>query len=500
MSLRIAVLLAPLVVALRTGRKSQKKLDGWGVPPENSTEEKVHCRQIQKLADAKVASGEWPIDDVQTQSRVNCVNGRAGSYSCSGVDFLGHISLNTFGQSRGNDIWGWTDPETQREYAIMGVFQGTVFADVTDPVNPVYIVYVPSHTSSSTWRDIKVYNNRAYIVSEASGHGMQVYDLTRLRGRTAPAVSHSPDYHFDYFGNAHNIVINEETARAYAVGARQCSGGLVIIDISQPAPVFLGCYSGDGYTHDAECVIYRGPDAAYQGKEICFAYNENTLTIVDVSTATRPTQISRMGYNGSRYTHQGWLDENQEFAYMNDELDEGSTVSRTTTYIVDVRSLRNPAMYSTFRHSTTAVDHNNYIVGGYVYQANYAAGFRVLRIKSDHTLEEAGYFVTPSAWSVYPYFPSGNVVVSSIPGGLFVLRPATMAPTPAPAPTPRPTGAPPSPPTPTPTPPTPTPSPGGCEHEKDCDVSPWCSDAGFETWCRQQGQAGVCPAPYCRQA
>merc|ERR1719412_3099477 len=203
---------------------------------------------------------------------------------------------------------------------------------------------MPTATRSSTWRDIKVYNNRAYVVSEASSHGMQVFDLTRLRGRTStPSTPDQPDYRMTNFGQSHNIVINEETGRAFVVGARSlCSGGLVIIDISNPEPVFEGCFSADGYTHDAECVIYRGPDAAYQGKEICFNYNEDTLTIVDVTDAAAPTQISRLGYESSVYTHQGWLDKDQAFAYMNDELDEGdmANVERwTRTYIVNVTSL-----------------------------------------------------------------------------------------------------------------------------------------------------------------
>jgi len=423
MAYRVAVLLLPLVTAIRK-RKLQQNLDTWGVPPQNVTEETVHCNRVRILADQKVASGEWPIEDVKAKSGpLNCEGGLAGSYSCLGVDLLSHISLSTFEQSRANDIWGWTDPETQKEYAIIGLFQGVGFVDVSDPVNPVWIVYVPSHTSSSIWRDIKVYNNRAYMVSEARGHGMQVYDLTRLRGLTAPAVEHSPDYHVDYFGNAHNIVINEETARAYATGSNQCRGGLVIMDISQLAPVIVGCFSEDGYAHDAECVIYRGPDAAYQGKEICFSYNEDTLTIVDVSSPANPTLISKLGYSGSIYTHQGWLDERQEFAYMNDEYDEPDTGVNTTTYVLDVRSLENPRMHQRYRHATQTQDHNNYILGNYVYQANYESGLRILRIKSDHTLEEAGYFVTPLAWSVYPYFPSGNIVVSSTPAGLFVFKP-----------------------------------------------------------------------------
>merc|ERR1719210_3253425 len=101
---------------------------------------------------------------------------------------------------------------------------------------------------------------------------------------TAPSTPDQPDYRMTNFGQSHNLVINEETGRAFVVGARSlCSGGLVIIDISDPVPRFEGCFSADGYTHDAQCVIYKGPDAAYQGKEICFAYNEDTITIVEVS-------------------------------------------------------------------------------------------------------------------------------------------------------------------------------------------------------------------------
>jgi len=252
------------------------------------------------------------------------------------------------------------------------------------------------------------------------------------------------------FGQSHNIVINEETGRAFVVGARSlCSGGLAIYDISNLEPRFEGCFSADGYTHDAQCVIYAGPDAAYQGKEICFAYNEDTITIVDVSRRAdgawkAPTQISRLGYPGSRYTHQGWLDESHTFAYMNDELDEGSCTTNgcigndfTKTYIINVTSLSSPSVHSIFRSSMIATDHNEYVVGDRLYQANYAAGLRILKIKEDFTLEEVAYFVTPSAWSVYPYFPSRNIVVSSIPGGLFVLKAYSGPPTPAP-PTPAP--------------------------------------------------------------
>ena len=96
-----------------------------------------------------------------------------------------------------------------------------------------------------------------------------------------------------------------------------------MIDVSDPLnPVFDGCYSEDGYSHDIECVIYRGPDSRYQGREICFGYNENTLTIVDIDDRSNPVQLSRTSYAEYYYTHQGWLSSDQKWVLMDDELDE----------------------------------------------------------------------------------------------------------------------------------------------------------------------------------
>ena len=81
----------------------------------------------------------------------------------------------------GNDIWGWTDPESGHEIAILGTSDGTSFVDITDPRDPIVIGRLETHTVASLWRDIKVYQNHAFIGAEASGHGMQVFDLTTLR-------------------------------------------------------------------------------------------------------------------------------------------------------------------------------------------------------------------------------------------------------------------------------------------------------------------------------
>ena len=273
-----------------------------------------------------------------------CVNGlAAGLYPCDNVDLYATMGVNQVGGGEMNDIWGWTDPLDGKEYVLLGRTNGTAFIDISNPTSPVYLGNLNTNTVSSLWRDVKVYGNYAFIVSEAGGHGMQVFDLTKLRNVNNPPVNFSADAVYTGFGNAHNIVINEETARAYGVGTNTASGGLHIVDISNPLnPTILGTFSQDGYTHDAQVVTYIGPDAQYQGREIAFACNENTITIVDVDDPTDATLISTEGYSGSAYTHQGWLTEDHKYFVVGDELDEQQSGVNTRTYFFNVEDLNNP--------------------------------------------------------------------------------------------------------------------------------------------------------------
>ena len=138
------------------------------------------------------------------------------------------------GGGSGNDIWGWTDPLTGREYALVGRSTGTAFVDVSFPREPVYVGSLPPKTESSTWRDIKVFSDHAFIVSEAPNHGMQVFDLTQLRGVTSPPVTFTDTAHYAGFGSAHNLAMNSGTGFAYAVGTRTCEGGLHAVDVRTP--------------------------------------------------------------------------------------------------------------------------------------------------------------------------------------------------------------------------------------------------------------------------
>ncbi len=368
--------------------------------------------------------------------------GLAAGFPCSNIDLQAFMPLSELGGSsseEANDIWGWTDPSTGKEYALIGMTFGTAFVDVTNASAPVLIGELPTHGAfGSSWRDIKTDGNHAFIVSEASRHGMQVFDLTELRSYQGSPITFGETAHYRDIGSAHNIVINEDSDYAYIVGAtgrKGCDGGLHMVDISNPTnPRNAGCFSADGYTHDAQCVNYEGPDGTYNGREICLASNEDTLTIVDVTNKVNPTLISRTGYDGAQYTHQGWLTEDQTYFLLDDELDESRLGHGTLTRVVDVTDLDNPVFFADYEAPTAAIDHNQYVKGNHSYQSNYRAGLRILDISGIATgsLNEVAFFdVWPSddaagfngAWSNYPYFESGNVIVSGIEQGLFIVRP-----------------------------------------------------------------------------
>ncbi len=375
-----------------------------------------------------------PPENLSVLGFTACVGGFAGGFPCQNVDLMALLPLNTIGGGTGNDCWGWTDSVTGMRVALMGRSSGTSFVDITIPESPIYLGNLPTHTVNSTWRGIKVYNDHAYIISEASGHGMQIFDLRQLRNVTNPPVQFTETAHYPGFGNAHTINVNEETGFLYPVGSQTCSGGLHMINAQSPAaPVFAGCVSSDGYTHETQCVVYHGPDAAHVGKEICFNSNEDTLTIVDVTVKSAPVQLSRTPYAGEGYTHQGWLTPDHRFFLLDDELDEQQFGHNSRTRIWDVANLDAPFVFSWFDGTTPAIDHNLYVHDGHVYEANYRAGLRVLDATNVATgqLSEVGYFdIYPinnnpnfnGAWSVYPFFGDGIVIVGGIEQGLFVLR------------------------------------------------------------------------------
>ncbi|MDX1746555.1 MAG: choice-of-anchor B family protein, partial [Halobacteriales archaeon] len=211
-----------------------------------------------------------------------------------------------------------------------------------------------------------------------------------------------------------------------------------------------GCFSdpqtgrsGTGYTHDAQCVTYRGPDADYQGREICFGANETALSIADVTAKDSTVAIANAAYPHVGYSHQGWLTEDHRFFYMNDELDEiaywrspetmQGGASKTRTLVWDVTDLDDPQLVAEHLGVEESSDHNLYVVGDLMYQSNYMSGLRILDVSDPESPTEVAYFDTVpygdnsagmgGSWSNYPFFDNGMVIVTSGREGLFVVRP-----------------------------------------------------------------------------
>jgi choice-of-anchor B domain-containing protein len=392
------------------------------------------CSSQIVLAHDKEVEGEEE-GGVEAQPRAVCEDRRAEAFPCWNVDLLAWLPTGVFGQGLANDIWGWSDPSSGREYAIIGLRGGTAFVDVSQPEEPIYLGLLPTQTAASSWRDIKTYGDFAFIVSEAGNHGLQIFDLTELSSVVNPPVVFTPTVHYSRFGNSHNLALDAETGTAYAVGTRTCSGGLHMVDVTRPRePRFAGCFGSDGYTHDAQCVVYRGPDTEHTNREICINSNEDTVTIVDVTSKDAPRLLSRTGYAGSAYTHQGWLSEDQRYFFLGDELDEIRNGHNARTTVWDVTDLDSPFVVGAYTGPRRSIDHNLFVVGNHVFEANYRTGLRVLRMGdlSRAELTEVAFFDTfpegnglsfSGAWGVYPFFKSGVVVVSDINRGLFVLRP-----------------------------------------------------------------------------
>jgi choice-of-anchor B domain-containing protein len=412
------------------------------------------------------AAGTWraqpvitvPLDEIAplTGSERRCTQGgKVEMFDCGSAElqaFLPPSRLTHDGHYiEMNDVWGWTDPRTGKEWAIVGRRDGTTFVDLSNPTNPVPVADLPLTPGArpASWRDMKVYKDHAYIVSDGAGqHGMQVFDLARLRTLRpvgGQPVEVRPDTLYTEIASAHNIVINEESGYAYSVGSSAggttCGGGLHMIDIREPRrPKFAGCFAdtttgsrGTGYSHDAQCVTYKGPDTRYTAREICIGSNENAISIADVTDKQNPKALSRAAYPNVSYAHQGWFTDDHKYFYLDDEGDETSgRVEKTRTLIWDLSDLENPRLAREHLGVESTSDHNLYVKGNLMYQANYRSGLRILDISDPENPREIAFFDTApyttntpgynGAWSVYPYFRSGSIVVNSIEQGLFIVK------------------------------------------------------------------------------
>ncbi len=378
----------------------------------------------------------------QPASPAACVDGMAGPFPCHDVDYLSFLSIDGLGggpDARAANAWGWTDRQTGREYVLMGLTDGTAFVDVTDPASPVLVGTLPTQTVSSKWRDIKVYDDHAFIVADLpSRHGMQVFDLTRLRDAGPVRQTFTADTHFDGFGDAHNIFINRQSGFAYIVRTTDpelCGGALTMVDIRDPLnPSLAGCVDEGGLASDSYCVTYGGDDVDYQGREICVIASDDDLIVADVTDKASPVRLATLGYANIARAHNAWFHVSHNYfisADMNDELNTGSD---TRIFVWDMREVDAPQLIGIYNGPTGASDHNVWLRGNKAYVGNFRAGLRILDatgIEAGVLEPEAHFDVIPEddnpghiggAWAVYPFFPSRTLALVDKEAGLYLVR------------------------------------------------------------------------------
>ncbi|PNH39126.1 hypothetical protein VD0004_g7751 [Verticillium dahliae] len=421
-------------------------------------------------------SSKWP-----RLNYTKCVNGYAEAikgdplhkFKCKNIDLYDFINHSELGSPNsdasfrtGSSAWGWTDPESGREFVTSGMYDGAAFLEVLPEGRLLHLGFLPSYAPTgprSLWKEIRSYKNYMLIGSELEGHGIQIFDMRKLltiKASDAPVrFSNDKDLtgHFADLpvGRSHNVVINEEANYGVAVGAAPrngtCQAGLIFFDLTDPSkPTRLGCNGEDGYVHDAHCLIYRGPHKKYEGRDICYGYNEDTLTIYDVTDKANSKIISITSYEGATYTHQGWVLDvnNQEYLFLDDEIDEEESAGPAAdgypvTYIFDIRDLEHPKQTGLYKAAVRGIDHNQYIRDGLNFQSNYGAGVRVYDVSSvpedptgDSVCEVAFLDIYPEddnepgggivqysgTWASYAQFDSGYIFINTIERGAFLAK------------------------------------------------------------------------------
>ena len=349
-----------------------------------------------------------------------------GPFPASNVTLRTFMDLSSFpsNPSTGNDCWGYTSP-SGREYALMGLRNALAVVEVTNPDSPVIVGSV-SH-SSSDWADVKVYQDHCYVTNE-SGGGLDVIDLSDVDNGNVTLVQRLTG---GGLTTAHNVAIDTDSGFLYLCGANLNGGRLRAYDLSTPgSPVLVGSTpASEVYVHDAQVVTYN--DGPLSGRQIAFCANPSVgLDIYDVTNKANMFRVSRTTYPLNEIPHQCWLSEDRKYLYFGDEGDETNAGVDTRTVIFDVQDINNPTVVGTFTNGLTAIDHNLYAANGLLYEANYSTGLRVFDLANPVEPVEIAFIDTfpeddrteyVGAWSVYPFFDSGTVIVSDYTRGLFVV-------------------------------------------------------------------------------
>jgi len=335
------------------------------------------------------------------------------------LTLVGQMDLTQLGAIKASDCWGYTSG-SGRQYAIVCLWDSTAFVEITTPTSLVLVAQFPG--AAGTWRDAKVYQDHAYVVSDTGG-GLEIFDMSAI---DSGVVAQLPSILTPGNLNTHNVAIDEDSGFLYRLGGT--GEGLRIYDLNQSldAPPLVASWNAS-YVHDAEIVTYTSGPAA--GKQIAYCCTGTDLKVLNVTEKGNIGVLDTFTYSGLQYCHQAWLDDARQYLYINDEQDELNLGVPTTTIVADVSNPANVTYVTRFDNGQAATGHNCYIDGDLLYESNNASGLRVFDLGVDPLdPPEIGFYDTNASsaagfvglWSVFPYFDNGLVIGSDRELGLLV--------------------------------------------------------------------------------
>jgi choice-of-anchor B domain-containing protein len=397
----------------------------------------------------------------EKQTGVNCVDGSAGSFSCSNIDLLAHMPLNDFSSrpNAANDIWGHVDLNTGDEYALIGLRNGVAVVNVTEPENPVEVGTIAGENSS--WRDIKVYQYfdssigawqaYAYATVDSAADYVTIINLNQLPNSVSlveknRVVTKAHNVYITNVDHTLNIALPGLTPSLQLIGSDKFGGAFHSYSLKTPSTLTAlpDNFFGSGYTHDGASINItdsRKDSQCNTRGDSCTVFidfNEKEMKLWNITDTSATTLLGTGEYNdvakSNQYVHSGWGTEDKQHIFLHDEFDEKDGGLNSTVRIFSIADLNNPIQVGQWTGPTRAIDHNGFVRGNRYYMSNYERGLTVLDITDPANPVDVGFFdtYTPSdnagfngAWGTYPYLPSGNILVSDIGSGLYILKDRT---------------------------------------------------------------------------
>jgi len=327
------------------------------------------------------------------------------------------LAKRSYGTTRLSNIWGWTAPDGT-EYALVGTQQGVSIVSLKNPRNPMEVAMVPG--STSIWRELKTWGNHAYVVTDQPNttDGLLIIDLSKLPDSVS-YVNWRPNIPgLGTLTRSHTLFVDEKGI-CYLFGSNLNRGGAVLVDVNTnpKEPVYLRkgapIYIHDGYVRNN--ILYAAE--IYEGR---FAVYDMTAD----SARLLATQLTP-----GLFTHNTWLSNDGKYLYTTDEVGNAPIGAYDVSNLNDIKELDQFRRIETLNRGV--VPHNTHVKDSFLLTAYYTDGVNILDASQPDKLIEVGHYDTypaadggfNGAWGVYPYFPSGTIVVSDIQNGLYVLKP-----------------------------------------------------------------------------